>query len=418
MNFDKAINPVSVTGSSIQLSSASVTEVPSSISFTTDYMRTIIVPQAPLPSSTQMTIAINGGASLGTSLVTSVAGMAAANQSTGFTTMAGADFLAPSVINSSVQSGQTVGNNAAFAMQFNKLMDPGSVDGAAVGVSPTACYFGAVQASISWSADQTTIFVTPTNPLANGTTYYLYSENLMDISGNTQQPSFCVTFSTGSGTDSTGPVVQQISPPSGLTGVPINAPVQILFNEPVSAASLGGVTLQQGASVIPTTASLYDGNRGVQLLPNVPLTPGTVYTINVTGVVDITGNVQSSVPSQSFTTGMGTGLVVPTIVSTTPTNGQTSIATNTSVQVVFSKPMDPASFDPNTTFVLTGPGSTVVPATVTFSPDYKTATLQPSANLTGGGVIYTMQVGYSIATPLEDLGGNAYVSSSFAFKTQ
>jgi len=414
VNFDKAINPVSVTGSSIQLSGGSVTEVPSSISFTTDYLRTIIIPQAPLPSSTQMTIAINGG----TSLVTSVAGTAVAAQSTQFTTMAGADFLAPYVVNSSVQSGQTVGNNAAFALQFNKLMDPGSVDGAVVGISPTACYFSPVQASISWSADQTTIFVTPTSTLANATTYYLFSENLMDISGNTQQTNFCVTFTTGTGADTTGPVVQQISPPSGLTGVPINAPVQILFNEPVSAASLEGVTLLQGASVVPTTASLYDGNRGVQLLPNVPLTPGTVYTINVTGVVDITGNVQSSVPSQSFTTGMGTGLVVPTVVSTNPTNGQTSVPDNTSVQVVFSKPMDPASFDPNTTFVLIGPGNVVVPASVTFSPDYKTAILQPTASLTGGSVIYTMHVGYSNTTPLEDLGGNAYGSSSFAFKTQ
>ena len=414
VNFDKAINPVSVTGSSIQLSGGSVTEVPSSISFTTDYLRTMIIPQAPLPSSTQMTIAINNG----TSLVTSVAGTAVASQSTQFTTMAGADFLAPYVVNSSVQSGETVGNNAAFAMQFNKVMDPGSVDGAAVGVSSSACYSSPVQASMSWSADQTTIFVTPTNPLTNATTYYLFSKNLMDISGNAQQTSFCVTFSTGTGSDTTGPVVQQISPPSGLTGVPINAPVQILFNEPVSGASLGGVTLQQGSSVIPTTASLYDGNRGVQLLPNVPLTPGTVYTINVTGVVDITGNVQSSFPSQSFTTGTGTNLVTPTVRSTNPTNSQTSVPVTTAVQVVFSEPMDPASFDTNTTFVLTAPGNTVVPSTVTFSPDYTTATLQPTAPLTGGGVIYTMYVGYSNTTPLEDLGGNAYGSSSFAFKTQ
>ncbi len=60
VNFNKAINPVSVTGSSIQLSGGSVTEVPSSISFSSDYTRTMIIPQAPLPSSTTMTIAISG----------------------------------------------------------------------------------------------------------------------------------------------------------------------------------------------------------------------------------------------------------------------------------------------------------------------------------------------------------------------
>jgi hypothetical protein len=87
VDFNKAINPVSVTGSSIQLSGGSVTEAPSSISFTTDYKRTIITPQAPLPSSTSMAIAISG--------VTSEAGVAVASQTTHFTTMAGADFVAP-----------------------------------------------------------------------------------------------------------------------------------------------------------------------------------------------------------------------------------------------------------------------------------------------------------------------------------
>ena len=60
VNFNKAINPVSVTGSTIQLSAGSTIEVPSSISFTSDYTRTMIIPQAPLPSSTSMTIAISG----------------------------------------------------------------------------------------------------------------------------------------------------------------------------------------------------------------------------------------------------------------------------------------------------------------------------------------------------------------------
>jgi hypothetical protein len=73
--------------------------------------------------------------------------------------------------------------------------------------------------------------------------------------------------------------------------------------------ALEGVTLNQGGSVIPTTFSLYDGDQGIQLLLKVPLATGTVYTINVTGVVDITGNAQSSFPSQSFTTGTGTDLV-------------------------------------------------------------------------------------------------------------
>jgi hypothetical protein len=253
--------------------------------------------------------------------------------------------------------------------------------------------------------------------LTAGSQYSLVSSSLTDLAGNPQQ-NFYVPFNTGTGTDTTGPVVQRVSPPSGFTGVPINAPVQILFNEPISGASLAGVTFKKGTSVIPATVSLFDGDQGIQLLPLVPLATSTVYTINVTGVKDITGNAQSSFASQSFTTGTGTDLVPPTIVSTNPTNGQTSVPDNTTVQVVFSEAMDPASFDQNTSFVLIDPSSNVVPATITFSTDFKTATLHPNATLISG-VSYTMDVGSPyVSYFLYDLGGNALNGAFISFTTQ
>jgi large repetitive protein len=150
----------------------------------------------------------------------------------------------------------------------------------------------------------------PTFELAVETTYYLASYNLTDLAGNPQQ-NFCVGFNTGTGTDKTAPVVKQVSPPSAFSGVPINAPVQVLFTEPISAASLEGVTLTQNGSVVPSATSLFDGDQGVQLLPLLPLSPNAVYTINATGVVDINGNAQSSFTPTSFTTGSGTDLLTP-----------------------------------------------------------------------------------------------------------
>jgi hypothetical protein len=76
----------------------------------------------------------------------------------------------------------------------------------------------------------------------------------------------------------------------------------------------------------------------------------------------------------------------------------------TTVKVVFSAAMDPASFDVNTSFSLLDPSNTPVPANITFSSDYKTVTLQPKANLTAATTYY-MYVGYS--NNLYDLGGNA-----------
>ena len=78
--------------------------------------------------------------------------------------------------------------------------------------------------------------------------------------------------------------------------------------------------------------------------------------------------------------------------------------------------MDPASFDPNNSFVLETASNTVVPATVTFSADYKTVTLSPSSNLVGGGATYYMYIGYNAY--LYDLGGNRLLGTYVSFTTQ
>lgn len=275
---------------------------------------------------------------------------------------------------------------------------------------------GYVATTITFSSDLTTVFLKPTANLTAGHQFELCSYYMTDLTGNPQQ-NFCVnSFFTGTGTDTTGPVVQQVSPPSGFTGVGINAPVNILFNEPIDGASLAGVTLKQGSSVVPTTTTLYDGEKGIQLRPLVPLATSTTYTINVTGVLDITGNTQSSFASQSFTTGTGTDLVTPTVVLTFPTGEQTNIPVNSALQAVFSKPMGPASFDANNSFTLRDASNNVIPATITFSADFKTVTLQPNSNLTGGGVTYYFEIGYQAY--LYDVGGNQLSYGYIQFTTQ
>ena len=409
LTFNKAINPVSVTGASIQLSGGSVTETPSSISFTPDYTRATIIPQAPLPSNTQMAIAVNG--------VNSEAGVAVASQTTHFTTMAGADVTVPYVVNPSVASNQFVGTNAAFAMQFSEPMDPGSVNPAAAKYvyiydATSATY---VTTTITFSSDLTTVMLKPTANLIASHQFQMCSNSMTDLSGNPQQ-NFCVNFNTGSGIDATGPVVLQTSPPNLFMGVATNSWIQILFNEPIDGASIGNVTLKLGNSVIPATATLFDGDQGIQLLPLAPLAPNTTYTVNVPGVLDITGNPQTAFPQQSFTTGATIDLIKPAVVSTNPANATSGVPANTAMQVVFSKAMDPASFDLTNSFMLVDTMFNAVPATITFSPDYTTATLTPKSNLVSGGASYDLFISYF--ANVYDLAGNRVTPTLVFFTTQ
>jgi hypothetical protein len=257
--------------------------------------------------------------------------------------------------------------------------------------------------------------LTPTSSLTPGDQLQLCSNSMTNLSGVVQQ-TFCVNFSAGAGPVTTGPNVLQVSPPSAATGVGTNALIHILLNEQIDGVSTTGVTLKHGSSVVPATLTLFDGNQGIQLLPLTPLAPNTTYTINVTGVLDITGNAQTSFPSQSFTTGSGVDLIPPTVVSTNPVNFATLVPVTTTIQVVFSEPMDPASFDPSNSFTLQDSTHSVVPATITFSADYKTVTLTPNANLVGGGATYFMFV--SQFAHVYDLAGNNSAPTFILFSTQ
>jgi hypothetical protein len=79
--------------------------------------------------------------------------------------------------------------------------------------------------------------------------------------------------------------------------------------------------------------------------------------------------------------------------------------------------MDVASFDASNSFYLyDNQTATIVPATISFAANSTTATLTPVSNLTGGGVSYTMYIGWN--APLYDVGGNQLGSTTISFTTQ
>ena len=302
--FNKAVNPITVTGSTIQLSGGGTTEVPSSISFSPDYTVVNIVPQAPLPPSTTMTVTVNG--------VQSVSGFKVTPQTSTFTTLSGPDLTAPYVISSSVTSGEAnVPVNAVFTMQFNKPMNLNTFNPATVCVGPYPywwygyCYTP-VSATMSFSADMTTVYLVPSSNLGVGTQYYLSSSGTQDLSGN-PQTGFAASFTTSFVSNATAPGVVNTNPDDGLTLVPTNTSVQVLFTEPIQPTSIGQVTLKAGSTPVTVVPSFLNGNQTLVLAPAVPLLPATGYTLSISGVQDNAGNEMTSTTTANFTTGPGIG---------------------------------------------------------------------------------------------------------------
>ncbi|MFA5394220.1 MAG: Ig-like domain-containing protein [Candidatus Ratteibacteria bacterium] len=95
----------------------------------------------------------------------------------------------------------------------------------------------------------------------------------------------------------------------------------------------------------------------------------------------------------------------PTVISTNPINGATNVPLNSKITATFSEVMDPATIvSPATTFTVTGPGSTPVSGTVSYSDT--TALFTPDSDLSDT-TLYTA----TITTAAQDDIGNALASN-------
>jgi large repetitive protein len=116
--FSEPINPLTISGSTIQLSGGGITEVPDSISIGNNNSQVLMVPHVPLPDSTLMTLTISG--------VTDLAGNALVPQTTHFTTGIGPTLASPAITSTNpFDQATNVALNAQVQVHVDHPLDPG-----------------------------------------------------------------------------------------------------------------------------------------------------------------------------------------------------------------------------------------------------------------------------------------------------
>ena len=407
--FSSPVDPLTVSGTTIQVTGGSQTVMPSSIAFGNNNQLVEITPQAPLPASTAMTLSISG--------VTDVAGNKVTAFSSTFTTGTSPATTSEGIVAENPPAGATgVPVNAAISLQ---AMAP--LAGTTVNSSTFQVYDNTlnqyVAGSYSLSADSRTAYFVPAVQLATGRTYSVYFGNygMTDLAGNAVT-ACCgylnnFSFTTGFSTSTQGPSVLGVSPANGLKQVPINAQIAVQFSEPVNAQSLGAITLTAGANAIPVQATLSSGNQLLTLLPLPGLAASTAYTLTVTGVTDLSGNAMTSPATSTFTTGGAGDFSKPAIVTITPSNGASGVLTSSTIQVQFNKFMDPLSLS-NADFTITTSGLAFVPGVITVNANGTVATFTPNSPLSPS-TTYTVQLG----TGILDLEGQALAAFQSSFTT-
>src|SRR5260370_19497617 len=407
LSFNKPVNAMTVNPNSVQLS-AGASAISGSLAFSVGNEFIQFVPYSPLPDATAMTLTVNG--------IKDYEGHAVASQTNHFTTGTGPDLVAPVAVSES-PSGGTVATNAVIQVQASKPLDLGTINGNTFYLQTTvAGNTQNIAANYTLSPDGRTMNLLPIAPLPASQNYSVVfsGRGVTDLAGNaltcgTVNPSCEPSFSTGTGPDTLAPQVVGVSPANGLTGVPINAQVVIQFSKQVDVTTLSQVTVSAGSTTVGVTNTLSNGNQTLILVP-FTLALNTTYTVNVSGVQDMSGNALAAPVTTSFTTGTTADWTAPAILNVYPANQATAAPTNTVIQIEFSKRIDLLTLNPSTFAV--SQSSTPVTGTISISADGQTATFTPASALLAS-------TPYSVAVSIgvTDLVGNSLPAFSSSFTT-
>src|SRR5207249_5238584 len=219
-----------------------------------------------------------------------------------------------------------------------------------------------------------------------------------DLTG--RQLSFFSSFTTAAGADTTPPVVTQVSPPNGAVNVPVNAPVVMRVSEPVNASTVSNSSIQvsTGGQLLAGAVSVSSDRLTLTWAPvsgqppaTTTLPAGATLTVNASGFTDRAGNLVTPFSSTFATSGSTTADTTrPSLLTSSPVNGATGVANNSSIILNFNEAINPGSVNALDVFLsrsiriaasVPNTGTFDIPATASASGS--TVTLTPTSQLPG-----------------------------------
>jgi Big-like domain-containing protein len=222
----------------------------------------------------------------------------ASNFEWNFTTGSTLDTSLPQVLSATPSAGaSSIPVNTALTVLFSEAMDATSINGATFTLS------NGMTGSVTYDATNHIAKYNPSGNLASNTTYTAtITTGVRDLAGNALANNFVWSFTTGSASDTTPPIVSSITPAAGASFVPVNTSITSVFSEAMDAATINGTSFTLSSGV--TGAVTYDAiNRAATFAPSGSLAYNTTYTATITsGVRDLAGNALAQDFTWNFTT--------------------------------------------------------------------------------------------------------------------
>ena len=295
--------------------------------------------------------------------------------------------------------------NKLITIDFSTTMDPTTINGSTFfvkkgnvsvvgGVSYVKQEASAIVVGKVIAAGLRATF-TPTGGLEPNKVYSVtISKNVKDVAGNAMAKDTTFSFSTG-----VLPSVVANDPQNGAIDVAVNKKINATFSKSMDNTTINTTTfiLKHGTTAVFGTVT-YSGVNAT-FSPTSNLLPNTQYTATIlVGTKDVSGNSIANNYIWSFTTGLSSNLILPTIVSTDPLNLATDVNLNQIIRASFSETMNQATINALTFTVKNG----INPVSGVVSYSGVTAVFTPSVNL-----LPNTTYSAKISTVAKNVAGNA-----------
>ncbi len=405
LQFDEPVDPISVPRG-VRILVAGVA-VPGSFALSDGNRRATFTSAAALLGNAEHAVVVSTD-------VTDLVGNPLDNPASfAFRTGTAGDVVRPTVTVVEPANGATgVATDALVQVSFSEAVNPLTVTPSTFRLLHNAT-FTAIPGTVQVAANGRSATYTPAGGLLASTQYRVDVSDVTDLSGQLVQ-FFVSFFTTAADDDTQPPFIRALSPPDGTTGVPVNARVSVVVSEPVNALSVGSeaIRLSAGGVAVPGSLALSTDRMTLTFTPTLPLATATLYTVEVGGFTDRSGNAVADLTA-AFTTAASAvaDTARPSVVAVSPANNATGMSVTTPIVWTFNEIIDPGSVDGGSMPVTVDGFSGVVAGS--YAVAGSTVTFTPFAPLPGGARVRP-QVAF---LQVRDLAGNGSNSFSSSFVT-
>jgi large repetitive protein len=403
--LNKAVNPLTVNSLSMRVyDNTAGKDYPGAIVVSANLKTLTYTPTVSFPANHQICTWDYNGAYL-----YDLAGNAFQAVGICFTTSNTPSLTPPHVLSVSPPDTSTgIGPNNPVAVTFNEPVNPGSL------TNNVAVYIGSslYTANYSLSGDSTTIYFS-TGAMPYGTTFtVVVSPNVVDMEGHPLGTEFRSSFTTAPQPVTTRPQVNSIRPGTGASGVPTTATVTFFTSAPLNPATVNANTVHvsQNGALLTGALTFAANNQAITFTPAANFAPGALIEIWFTsGARDASNNPLFDYYSH-FTTAPDLSATPLTISSRTCNFCDGSSPTNKVIEVLFNKPVIPATVT-NASFFLKDTNNTnPVNGVISFFDGNRGIRITPNSPIPVGTYVYVY-----LTSAIQDTNNLSFAGSNSSY---